>query len=407
MTGLRAAVRWLQEASLYLLILLLPFSKASIELTFAGLFFGWLFARLDPATRRDSLWHRPALRTLLAVLTGYLAVCALSIAVSRYPGTSLKGFVGKWLQYLLFTVVIADVALHPAVVKRSLRVFAAAALFVVFEAVTQERYGNGFFRNFRLDFYFRMTGPYENPIDLATYLMVVIPILLAVVLTRAWRARWPLLALLAALVVCLVRTESLGAWLGLGIGLLMMSVMSRAVRRYGVLLLVAASLIGAGSLIRRHRLAKVASWSEIGKTDRIAVWTSALRMIQDRPILGHGVNTFMANYLSYWVGGEQQPRYAHNCYLQVAAETGLIGLALFAWLLGLLFYHLYAACHRLGSKERLILLGLFGGLLAFAAQAALDTNFYAMRQAALFWMVAGLALGISQWKPNSSLSANR
>jgi putative inorganic carbon (HCO3(-)) transporter len=126
------------------------------------------------------------------------------------------------------------------------------------------------------------------------------------------------------------------------------------------------------------------------------MWQAAIGMVRDRPLLGHGLNRFMAIYLDYWVGGQHQPRYAHNCYLQMAAETGLVGLAAFLALLWTLVAHLAAGARRLTSKEQILLLGLLGGLLVFAAQAAIDTNFYALRQAALFWTLAGLAVGLRE-----------
>ena len=142
-------------------------------------------------------------------------------------------------------------------------------------------------------------------------------------------------------------------------------------------------------------LAKTYSLSDIGVQDRSAMWQSALNMIRDRPVFGHGVNTFMANYLTYWVGGERQPRYAHNCYLQMAAETGVVGLAAFGWLLWAIFARLFGTIRRVQSEEGFILLGLVVGLLAFAVHAAVDTDFYSLRQAALFWTLAGLAVGFS------------
>jgi putative inorganic carbon (HCO3(-)) transporter len=134
---------------------------------------------------------------------------------------------------------------------------------------------------------------------------------------------------------------------------------------------------------------------DAGAHDRWLMWQAALGMIRDRPWLGHGVNTFMANYLAYWVGGERFPRYAHNCYLQVAAETGLIGLSAFLGLLGAVFWRVLAGVREATPEQRLLLLGLGAGLLAFATQSALDTNFYSLRQAALFWVLAGLAVGLS------------
>jgi putative inorganic carbon (HCO3(-)) transporter len=204
---------------------------------------------------------------------------------------------------------------------------------------------------------------------------------------------WALLLLSAT---CLARTEALGAWLGLGAGLVTIVSLSPAIRRQGLILLGATALLGGLFLQRVGRLGEVASISEIGKVDRWMMWQAAAGMIRDRPVLGHGLNTFMANYLTYWVGGERQPRYAHNCYLQVAAETGLIGLVAFVGLLACLFQRLVAGIRQASPAERPILLGFLAGLLAFAVQAGVDTNFYSLRQAALFWVLAGLSLGLSQ-----------
>lgn len=71
--------------------------------------------------------------------------------------------------------------------------------------------------------------------------------------------------------------------------------------------------------------------------DRLAFWHAHLLMIQDRPILGHGVHIGLDYRHPYYVRiglGDFKKQYpAHNQYLQIAAEGGLIALAFFvAWL---------------------------------------------------------------------------
>ena len=338
-----------------------------------------------------------------------MTVCALSIIVSDYPGLSVKGVVDKWLEYLLMLVIVADVVVaYPPIVRQSVVALSFSAGLVILEALTQELFGKGLLRGYPLSVFKVMTGPYENPIDLATYLIVVIPILgsVATIARRRFRSRF-LWVLLAALILCLARTEAFGAWLGLGASILVLSVTYPRLRRYGVALFAALFILGSAALIHTGHLGSTLSPREIGKVDRWVMWQAAIGMIRDRPLLGHGVNTFMANYLHYWVGGERQPRYAHNCYLQIAAETGLIGLALFLGILGCFFAYLISHRSHLTAKQQTLLLGFMGGLLAFSFHASIDTNFYALRQAALFWSLAGLALGLSSIgvDPTTSLRA--
>ena len=391
--------RLIQEGSLYVLLFLLPFSKASVEISFGFLLLGWLLERLDPATRARTVWLTPPLQPVARAIIAYLAVCALSIAVSDFPMLSIRGLIDKWLEYLLFFVIVTDVATRRGVARRGVAVMAWSSLCVVTKAVSQEfTLATVPYRETLPVFHYgRMTGPYQNPIDLATYLMVVIPILLALWVTiRGWR-RVALGGLLLLLIGCLARTQAVGAWLGLTVGLIVVAVIGAdaAIRRFGWLALAAVIGGGALGLAAVGRLGHIFSMMDIGKVDRWVMWQAAIGMIRDRPILGHGVNTFMANYLRYWVGGEQQPRYAHNCYLQVAAETGLIGLAAFLWVLWGLFRRL-AIGIRQRSDVELLLLGLSAGLFAFVAQAGIDTNFYSLKQSALFWVLSGVALGLSE-----------
>ena len=107
------------------------------------------------------------------------------------------------------------------------------------------------------------------------------------------------------------------------------------------------------------------------------------------------MNTFMANYLDHWVGGERMPRYAHNCYLQVAAETGVVGLATFGWFLIVLMGAGWRAQRSpaLGTEDRYLLLAWLAATTAFLTQAFFDTPFYSLRFAALFTCVSGLIMG--------------
>ena len=387
--------RTIQEGSLYLLLLLLPFSKAAVEILFPFLFVSWLVERLSPRTRTDTIWIRPDVRWLIVFLGGYLVVCALSITVSTAPYLSLRGFIGKWLEYLLFFVVCADVGSRPGVATRSAAVLAISSVFVVIEAVTQELHGKGLFLGHEFIMYGRATGPYENPIDLATYFMVVLPILLGYSASRRWPSRILLWGLSLVLIIMFARTDALGAWLALCVGVV--AVMSREAlfRRYGLLIFVVVLLAAWLCPQSPGYIKEAFSLSRNGIADRWTMWQAAIGMIRDRPILGQGLNTFMDNYLRYRVGGEIWPRYAHNCYLQVAAETGILGAVAFLALLGLLFVRLLSGSHRGQPADRVLLAGLAVGLLAFALQAGIDTNFYALRQAALFWILAGLAVGVS------------
>jgi O-antigen ligase len=393
------AADWLQAGSLCLLLLFLPFSKAAIEITSVLLLIGWTLRRLHPATRGETAWLSPAWRPIALCGLMFLAACAASIPGSTHPQQSLEALVSKWAQYLSLTLICADLGRRLRLVQVAFGFAAVGAGLVAFDGIWQEAHRAGlagsFFRpDHRFDFYGRITGPYENPIDLATYLMVIIPVLTgwSLTLRRVLRpAAWMLILVLLA---CFVRTEALGAGVGLAVALIALTA-CRPIRRLAIAGLLIGALAAGIVLARNPQWSGALSPNEIGKIDRLVMWQAGMGMVHDRPVLGLGLNTFMANYLTYWVGGEYQPRYAHNCYLQVAAETGLVGLVTFLGLLLSLGARLWAGVLQPTERRHVMAAGCLVGLAAFAAQAAIDTNFYALRQAALFWTLAGLALGLA------------
>ncbi|MFC1632008.1 O-antigen ligase family protein [Candidatus Omnitrophota bacterium] len=75
--------------------------------------------------------------------------------------------------------------------------------------------------------------------------------------------------------------------------------------------------------------------SDPGRVGREATWAAGRQMVKDRPILGVG----RGSYLEYWKRryppGEAGYQVAHNIFLEVAAELGIVGLLLF------LFFAIY------------------------------------------------------------------
>jgi putative inorganic carbon (hco3(-)) transporter len=65
---------------------------------------------------------------------------------------------------------------------------------------------------------------------------------------------------------------------------------------------------------------------------RLNSWIVAFRMLAARPITGVGLENFGANYFVYttiWTGSAKA---VHNTWLSVLAETGLVGMTFFVWM---------------------------------------------------------------------------
>lgn len=110
--------------------------------------------------------------------------------------------------------------------------------------------------------------------------------------------------------------------------------------------------------------------------ERLAHWYAALEMLRERPLLGVGIGNYVPLYPAYRVPGWEDPMgHAHNCYLHIAAETGLLGLAGYSLFLVAAFREAWAALGRTTGPRRAMVLGILGVLGAFAVHSLFD-NLY-------------------------------
>ena len=110
--------------------------------------------------------------------------------------------------------------------------------------------------------------------------------------------------------------------------------------------------------------------------ERLAHWEAALGMLQDRPLLGVGIGNYVPVYPAHALPGWRDPLgHAHNYYLHVAAETGLVGLAAYLFLLFACFRQGWLAVRSLTGIHQGVALGILGVLGAFAVHSLFD-NLY-------------------------------
>jgi len=125
---------------------------------------------------------------------------------------------------------------------------------------------------------------------------------------------------------------------------------------------------------------------------RLAAWRAGGRMLARAPILGVGLGAYEASQPAF---GSVPPvfYFAHNDYLQLAAETGIIGLIVATGLAVFLFIQARkAGRHVSAPRERILRLGIIGALCAFAVHSVFDYNLHVPANAFLFAVLLGLLL---------------
>jgi O-antigen ligase len=177
-----------------------------------------------------------------------------------------------------------------------------------------------------------------------------------------------LVAVMGALALAL--SWSRGAWLGAGAAVVMMFIValrkpvaSLSIIAVVLVVVVAFNVVDLLPASLRSRLTdftqEFSTFDVRGVTissanysiiERLAHWQAAENMIVDHPWLGVGFGNYAAVYDQYrTLNWPIALGHAHNYYLNVWAETGLVGLLVYLFLWGWIFYRtikLYAVSNR-------------------------------------------------------------
>lgn len=131
---------------------------------------------------------------------------------------------------------------------------------------------------------------------------------------------------------------------------------------------------------------------------RLMMWACGLKMFKDAPFIGKGLTSFQMNYglcqgglifRNPVLGGiKTQANEAHNQFVQVLAESGILGFSAFLILLAFGGFSVIKAVRADKNPDsRLIYLCLLAGLAAFCADNMLNITFRAVVPAFAFWFI--------------------
>jgi O-antigen ligase len=224
----------------------------------------------------------------------------------------------------------------------------------------------------------------------AGYLVLVIP--LAIATGVAFRSRWALLPLMVVTLlftVALVATLSRSGWLGLigatGLLLILWPEQRKRVLALAGSVAVVLLVVGLFGPIGNRFGPGDSALTELAS--RWDVWTAAMRITLHHP-LGVGVANFAYYFLPY-SGGYLS--HAHNLFLNMSAERGIIGLVAFIVVLVTLFRTLDHALTKAGHRyQRALTAGLIASFGGYVIHSIFDATYYDYKVLLLFWLLAGI-----------------
>lgn len=359
----------------------------------------------------------------------YWGISAVATALSPVKAAALSGLV-KLTLYLLLFALMSRVLRSPRLRRWLIALYLHVALIVSVYGLRQWFFGAAALATWvdpesPLAKTTRVYSYLGNPNLLAGYLLPAIALSAAAIF--AWRGFFPkalAVIMLGINTACLMLTFSRGGWIGFAIAVFVFSILllfwlsvhlppfwrtwSLPLLLFGLGFVVLVAVLFVPP-VRDRVLSMFIGREDSSNNFRINVWAAVIEMIRDRPILGIGPgnNAFNKIYPLY-----MRPRFsalsAYSVVLEVAVETGFIGLLSFLWLLLVTLNQGWMQLQRLrelASRDAFWLMGAIAALLGMLGHGAFDTVLYRPEVNTLWWLMIAIIASYYQFpQPTETLT---
>ncbi len=192
-----------------------------------------------------------------------------------------------------------------------------------------------------------------------------------------------------------------GAYLGMAAGIVFFAAATARGRKWlgkgliimGILIIIAVFL---SPPTVSQRFVSAFNLKEGSNAERIKNWKQATEIVFSHPLFGVGPGNYAVQIDP--TAGEQSSIYAHNTFLDVAAETGIINGMAFMLLIFISIAHAIKKGNALGF-------GLAAGLVYFLVHTIFDTPIWSPQVMTMFLLV--LAMGINAKISNYKFPATK
>lgn len=362
----------------------------------------WLSGRIREG--RLELTSLPVLLPALLLLAFTAVHWAMGVSVAPHA-TQLEWL--RWGGYLALAAAAAETFSQPERLRRLAATLALAGAGIAMLGIAQHFTAEG-----KILWLVEPTqggwafGPYVNRNHFAGLMELWIPLALGLALVPESNVprRWLWCGVALVMATAVVMSGSRGGLLAVAVEVAVVVVAAGAWyggRRAAMALVVSVAAVAGlvwylGSAEVLERLTQIGqpgiSSVEEVSGHRLEAWSGSLAIFRENWLLGTGLDTFEPHFRG--VRGYYTDKvwtHAHNDFLQFAAETGVIGLALGGWLVVAAGREIVRNLRRTTQTATgAVLIGLACGCLGFMVHGWLDFNFHVPANAAGFAVLAAV-----------------
>jgi len=355
------------------------------------------------------------------------------ISLSIHKKATLQEFF-RFAAYVAFYILTVQMLSRRELLKKTVATVILFSSGIAFLAILQYLFYN------RKIFWLRDLpvagfpfGPFVNRNHYAGFMEMVFPVALCVFLALKPRVEYESLReklsellgrrrannyLLTGLASILIATSvflslSRGGILSLCVSMIFLGgllIMNGINRRRGIVVIAifvvivfSVGWIGWGPVLERFEKTRDIH-GEI-KDARQTFWKDSMTIIKDYPVTGAGFGTFADLYPKYrTLQAEYLIDHAHNDYLEILIDGGVIAFLLTAWFFLTLLYRSYSRfLTRRESYSRYLFIGSITGMAAILIHSFTDFNLHIGSNGLYFFFLAGLTVSAANTRLREGL----
>ncbi len=379
----------LDRCIFFMIVLFVVFSPISIMGAETCFIFGAFLWVVKMVKEKRFLFSHTALDYPFVIFVLFALLCSL---LSKYVLFSLNSVRSLGLVTLFF-LIQANVKKRKDI-DLLLLVLVVFSSFSALYSIIQYLTGWDFLGNQRFVVSKRSTGFFDMPLTFGEYIGMIFPITLTLfiyVKEKIKKIIFGIGSILCFLGVIFSATR--GVWLANICVILFLFIFgTRKLKIYGVAIIIGFILIcllfPEISFFKRFKT--IFPPSDSSSMNRIYMWKSSVHIIKAHPLFGVGWGCFKKFYPLYILPQAAGIySHTHNNFINIAINTGIIGLGIFLWIIIVIFKKAFLLIKEKNSLK-IIYLGLTASIISFFVSGLTESNFMDSEVVMLFYFVVSL-----------------